>query len=154
MQQAHQAPTLSPELVKQSIALARALSAAARNWALYPPEHPAVSASVGRLGEVLKASTAGAAFAFGVTPKTLLAEMTREAREAYWGGQEQALTVRSGGVGRDSHPPRRLVSAGGGEAQDAAYCSPDLKAFLESLSSDSPPHVIDPPEPPPYAAIK
>jgi len=68
----NQAPTLSPELVKHSIALARALSAAARNWALYPPEHPAVGASVGRLSEALKVSTAGAAFAFGVTPKTLL----------------------------------------------------------------------------------
>ncbi|MEU6137426.1 hypothetical protein [Nocardioides sp. NPDC047086] len=61
------------------------------------------------------------------------AEMTREAREAYWGGQEQALMARSGGVGRDSHPPRRLVGAGGGDAQDAAYCSPSLKAFLEGL---------------------
>ena len=68
----NQAPTLSPELIKHSIALARALSAAARNWALYPPEHPAVGASVGRLSEALKVSTAGAAFAFGVTPKTLL----------------------------------------------------------------------------------
>ncbi|MFJ2755587.1 hypothetical protein ACIO3S_08320 [Nocardioides sp. NPDC087217] len=63
----------------------------------------------------------------------VLSEMTREAREAYWGGQEQSLTARFGGVGRDSHPPRRLVSAGGGDVQDAAYCSPSLKAFLESL---------------------
>jgi cytochrome c peroxidase len=30
----------------------------------------------------------------------------------------------------------------------------DLKAFLESLSSDGPPHVMDPPEMPPYAAMK
>ena len=63
---------LSQELVRQSIALARALSAAARNWALYPPEHPATIASVTRLGEAVTASVAGAAFTFGVTPKTLL----------------------------------------------------------------------------------
>src|SRR5438132_77103 len=64
--------TLSQELARQSIALSRALSAAARNWVLYPPEHPAVVASVRRLGETIATSTAGAAFAFGVTPKTLL----------------------------------------------------------------------------------
>src|SRR6476469_5253645 len=64
--------TLSQELTRQSISLARALSAAARNWALYPPEHPAAVASVTRLGEAITASAAGAAFAFGVTPKTLL----------------------------------------------------------------------------------
>ena len=63
---------LSPELARQSISLARALSAAARNWALYPPEHPAAVASVSRLSEAILASTGGAAFAFAVTPKTLL----------------------------------------------------------------------------------
>src|SRR5215216_2358238 len=64
--------TLSPELTRQSIALARALSAAARNWALYPPEHPAAAASLERLSETISKSVAGAAFTFGVTPKTLL----------------------------------------------------------------------------------
>ncbi len=66
------APALSPELTKQSIALARALSAAARNWSLYPPEHPAVELSVSRLAEIVRTSTGGAAFSFGVTPQTLL----------------------------------------------------------------------------------
>jgi hypothetical protein len=66
------APALSPELTKQSVALARALSAAVRNWGLYPPEHPAVAASVRRLAESVRTSTAGAAFTFGVTPGTLL----------------------------------------------------------------------------------
>ena len=66
------APALSPELTKQSIALARALSGAARNRALYPPEHPAVVASVRQLAETIRASTGGAAFTFGVTPQTLL----------------------------------------------------------------------------------
>lgn len=64
--------TLSPELTRQSIALARALSAAARNWALYPPEHPAVAASLTRLSDTITQTVAGAAFTFGVTPKTLL----------------------------------------------------------------------------------
>jgi len=54
------------------MALARALSAAARNWGLYPPAHPASSAAVQRLLEAVRQSTAGAAFAFGVTPQTLL----------------------------------------------------------------------------------
>jgi HEAT repeat protein len=67
-----QAPVLSPELVKQSIALARALAAAVRTWGLYPPEHPAVGTAVRRFADALRASTAGAAFAFGVTPQTLL----------------------------------------------------------------------------------
>lgn len=67
-----QAPTLSPELTRQAIALARAMAAAVRNWGLYPPEHPAVAASVGRLGDALRDTTQGAAFGFGVTPGTLL----------------------------------------------------------------------------------
>jgi hypothetical protein len=66
------APTLAPELVRQSISLARALAAGARNWSLYPPEHPAVRAAVERLGEMVRHSTGGAAFAFGVTARTLL----------------------------------------------------------------------------------
>src|SRR5207253_5391245 len=64
--------TLSPELTRQSIALARALSAAARNWGLYPPEHPAAVASLTRLSETIGKTVAGAAFTFGVTPTTLL----------------------------------------------------------------------------------
>src|SRR5215216_4812218 len=64
--------TLSPELTRQSIALARSLSAAARNWALYPPEHPAVGTSVQRFAEAVRQSTSGTAFAFSITPKTLL----------------------------------------------------------------------------------
>ena len=66
------APALSPELTRQSIALARALSAAARNWGLYPPEHPAVDAALRRFLDAVRQSTAGAAFTFGVTPHTLL----------------------------------------------------------------------------------
>jgi hypothetical protein len=39
---------------------------------MYPPEHPAVQASVRRLAEAVRTATAGAAFTFGVTPATLL----------------------------------------------------------------------------------
>jgi HEAT repeat protein len=67
-----QAPALSPELTRLSIALARALAAAARNWTLYPPEHPAVGSSVQRLAATIRDSTLGAAFTYGVTPDTLL----------------------------------------------------------------------------------
>ena len=66
------APVLSSELIRQSIALARAISAGVRSWALYPPEHPAVSAAVNRLVLATHDSTAGAAFTFGVTAQTLL----------------------------------------------------------------------------------
>jgi len=66
------APALSPELTRLSIALARALAAAARTWGLYPSEHPAVGAAVHRLGEAVRTCTSGAAFTFGVTPETLL----------------------------------------------------------------------------------
>ncbi|MGE3401045.1 MAG: HEAT repeat domain-containing protein [Vicinamibacterales bacterium] len=63
---------LSPELSRQAAALARSLAAAARNWALYPPEHPAVGAAVTRLSDAIRQATSGAAFSFGVTPETLL----------------------------------------------------------------------------------
>lgn len=52
--------------------MARALSAAARVWGLYPPEHPAVELAVSRFAEAVRTSTGGAAFSFGVTPETLL----------------------------------------------------------------------------------
>ena len=65
-------PVLSPELVRQSTAHSRALAAAVRVWALYPPEHPAVSGAVAKLTDALRTSVAGAAFTFSVTPTTLL----------------------------------------------------------------------------------
>jgi CBS domain-containing protein len=88
-----QAPVLSPELTRQSIALARALSAAARNWGLYPPEHPAVEASLTRLVEAIGKSVAGAAFTFGVTPKTLLV--------AGWPLPEEQSVAEAAGLLRD-----------------------------------------------------
>jgi hypothetical protein len=66
------APTLSPELSRSVSALARTLVAAARSWALYPPEHPAVRGSLERLRVAIGETTNGQVFAFGVTPDTLL----------------------------------------------------------------------------------
>ena len=66
------APALSPELIRQSVSLARSLTASVRNWSVYPPGHPAVEAAVLRLLEALRQSTAGAAFTFGATAQTLL----------------------------------------------------------------------------------
>ena len=69
-----QASQLSPELARGLLQLARALLAAARNWTLYPPDHPTVRASVERLSDAIKQTTAGAIFSVGITPQTLLIE--------------------------------------------------------------------------------
>jgi hypothetical protein len=91
---------LSPELSRSVLALARALVAAARNWSLYPPEHPAVRASVERLAGTLREAVAGQAFAFGVTPDTLLvagaaapASAGAVAEAAAWLHQRDILTL-------------------------------------------------------------
>lgn len=67
-----QASQLSPELARGLLHVARSLLVAARNWALYPPEHPAVEASVGRLCDAIRQSSLGSAFGIGITPDTLL----------------------------------------------------------------------------------
>src|SRR6478672_9659953 len=69
-----QASQLSPELARGLLHMARALLAAARNWTLYPPEHPTVGVSVERLAAAIRDSSLGAAFTIGVTPDTLLIE--------------------------------------------------------------------------------
>ncbi len=66
------APTLSPELSRSVLALARALVAAARSWALYPPEHPAVRGSLDRLRDAIGDTNGGQIFSFGVTPDALI----------------------------------------------------------------------------------
>jgi HEAT repeat protein len=65
---------LAPELVRQVGQVARALVAAGRSWALYPPEHPAVRQSLDRLAAALEEAAAGQTFGFGVTPDTLLVD--------------------------------------------------------------------------------
>ena len=66
------APTLSPEVSRSVLALARTLVAAARSWALYPPEHPAVRGSLDRLRNAIADANGGRIFSFGVTPDTLI----------------------------------------------------------------------------------
>jgi len=65
-------PQLSPELARGLLQVARSLLVAARNWSLYPPEHPAVGASVERLCDAVRRSSLGSAFGIGITPDTLL----------------------------------------------------------------------------------
>src|SRR5205807_7184736 len=69
-----QASQLSPELARGVLQLARALGAAARNWSLYPPEHPAIPQSLARLSDAIRATAQGAIFSIGITPETLLVE--------------------------------------------------------------------------------
>jgi HEAT repeat protein len=77
------APTLSPEVSRSVSALARTLVAAARIWALYPAEHPAVRGSLDRLRGSIAESCNGQVFTFGVTPDTLLvAGIAVEGRDA------------------------------------------------------------------------
>ncbi len=67
-----QVSQLPPEVARGVLQLARALLVAARNWTLYPPEHPAVAVTVDRLYEAIRQSSLGAAFGIGITPDTLL----------------------------------------------------------------------------------
>jgi HEAT repeats len=69
-----QASQLSPELTRSVLQLARALLTATRTWTLYPPEHPAVTASVSRLTDALRETSLGTAFSLGITPDTLMIE--------------------------------------------------------------------------------
>ncbi len=72
---------LSPELSRSVSGLARALVAASRSWALYPPEHPAVRSAIDRLRTALAIASSGRALSFGVTPDTLLVEGVAVASE-------------------------------------------------------------------------
>src|SRR5256885_17217628 len=69
-----QVSQLSPELARGVLQLARALSAAARNWTLYPPEHPTLAQSLTRLGDAIRDRARGGVFALGVTPETLVVD--------------------------------------------------------------------------------
>ena len=69
-----QAAKLAPDLVKGVTSLARALVAAARNWTLYPPDHPAVRASFERLSQAIQEATSDGVLSVGVTPDNLMIE--------------------------------------------------------------------------------
>ncbi len=95
---------LPPELSRRVSALARALVAASRSTALYPPEHPAVRTSIDRLRAALREAAAGQLFSFGVTPDTLLVDgAAAEAREgqvaeaARWLHQRDVLRLTFAG---------------------------------------------------------
>jgi hypothetical protein len=60
------APTLSPDVSRSVSVLARSLVAAARSWALYPPDHPAVRSALDRLRGGITEACAGQSFSFGV----------------------------------------------------------------------------------------
>src|SRR3954469_3830570 len=65
---------LTPELARSVPGLARMLVPAARNWSLYPPEHPAVGSSLERFRAAVAEASLLHLVAFGVTPDTLLFE--------------------------------------------------------------------------------
>jgi hypothetical protein len=72
---------LSPELARNVLGLARNLAAAARTRAMYPPEHPAVTAGLARLRAAVAEATSAGALTIGVTPDMLLVEGVPAARE-------------------------------------------------------------------------
>ena len=86
-----QTSQLSPELARGLLQLARALLVAARNWTLYPPEHPTVGISVSRLATAIRESSLGSVFSIGVTPDTLMVEGT--AADATQSGIAEAATL-------------------------------------------------------------
>src|SRR5688572_25358399 len=60
------------DVAKNAVNLARALTIGLRNWAFYPPEHPAVALAVDRLiGAATESSTSGI-LQLAVTPHALL----------------------------------------------------------------------------------
>lgn len=65
---------LAPELVTGVTNLARMLIAAARNWTLYPAEHPAVQATFERLSHAIQQATNDAVFSVSITPDSLMIE--------------------------------------------------------------------------------
>ena len=67
-----QAAQLSPALTRSLAHMVRALLAAARNWSLYPPQHPALAASIARLGDAIRDLSSGSIFSCGITPETLV----------------------------------------------------------------------------------
>ena len=72
--------TPAPELSRSVSALARALMAATRTWALYPPNHPAVRTALDRLARSIDDACQGAPLAFGVTPDALLVHGESQAK--------------------------------------------------------------------------
>jgi HEAT repeat protein len=64
--------SVSPEVAQRAAAVARALVGAARNAALYSPDHPAARAAIERLSKAIGDATAGEFLQLGIAPDTLL----------------------------------------------------------------------------------
>jgi len=112
---------LSPEVSRGVTAVARGLVAAARAAALYPPEHPAAQAALGRLQRSLREATSGVPFSLGVAPDTLLVEgVSVPAREGPVA--EAAALLHDRGLLRITF--------------DGEVPAPGLLAFLQLLARD------------------
>src|SRR5687768_14685608 len=66
--------SLSPETAQRAAAVARALVGAARNAALYSPDHPAARAAITRLSKAVADATSGDFITLGVAPDALLVD--------------------------------------------------------------------------------
>lgn len=66
--------SLSPETAQRAAAVARALVGAARNAALYSPDHPAARAALTRLSNAIAGATSGDFITLGVAPDALLVD--------------------------------------------------------------------------------
>ena len=64
--------SVSPDLARRATAVARALVGAARNAALYSPDHPAARAAVTRLSAAIADATTGEFLTLGIAPDNLL----------------------------------------------------------------------------------
>ena len=66
--------SVTPEIAQRAAAVARALVGAARNAALYSPDHPAARAALDRLSMAISHATNGSFLEMGVAPDTLLVD--------------------------------------------------------------------------------
>jgi hypothetical protein len=120
--------TASPELSRLVTGVARALAAAARSWALYPPEHPAATASLARLQTALVEATRGGPLVVGVTPETLVIETTASPAP-----RPRAATAGPVGEAAALLHQRDILKVGLQQDIDL----PTLQAFLALLVEDA-----------------
>jgi hypothetical protein len=66
--------SVSPETAQRAAALARTLVGAARNAALYSPDHPAARAAITRFAAAIASATGGDFITLGIAPDALLVD--------------------------------------------------------------------------------
>jgi hypothetical protein len=66
-----------PDVTRDATAMARALAIGLRAWALYPPEHPALTVAVDRLAALTREITRDGPLMLAVTPQALLVDGVR-----------------------------------------------------------------------------